>query len=170
MGISKFVVAAAVAALGLSGTAHAVPATVDASGRALILVPLQLTKIADLDFGSVVPSAVSGVVTINATTGARSFAGGVTGVASDAGNRAEFGGAGSANQEVIVTVDPPLELTSGAGDTVAVLGFTLDGPSTRTVDPVSRAFFVGVGGTLQIEANQPEGDYLADFTVTANYQ
>lgn len=170
MGISKFALAAAVAALGMAGTAQAVPATSDADGRALILVPLTLTKITDLDFGTVVPSSVSGVVTINATTGARTFAGGVTGSSSDAGNRATFGGAGSPNQQVIMTVDPPLALTSVAGDTVAMLGMTLDGPSTRTVDPVTRAFYVGVGGTLQIEADQPEGDYSADFTVTANYQ
>ena len=61
-------------------------------------------------------------------------------------------------------------LTSLAGDTVTVLGFTLDGPATRSIDAVSRAFSVGVGGTLQIAADQPEGDYSADFTVTANYQ
>ncbi len=170
MGISRFALAAAAAALGMSGTAQAVPATVDADGRALILVPLTLTKITDLDFGSVIPSSVSGVVTINATTGARTFAGGVTGASSDTGNRATFGGAGSPNQQVIVTVDSPAVLTSLAGDTVTVLGFTLDGPATRSVDAVSRAFYVGVGGTLQIAADQPEGDYSADFTVTANYQ
>ena len=170
MGISRFALAAAAAALSTSGTALAVPATSDADGRALILVPLTLTKITDLDFGTVVPSALSGVVSINAVTGARSVAGGVTGASSDAGNRATFGGAGSANQQVLVTVDPPLALTSGTGDTVAVLGMPLDGPSTRSVDPDSRAFFVGVGGTLLIEADQPEGEYSADFTVTANYQ
>ena len=170
MGITRFALAAAAATLTMAGTAHAVPATSDAAGRALILVPLKLTKITDLDFGSVIPSAMSGVVTINASTGARTFAGGVTGASSDVGNRATFGGAGSPNQQVIMTIDPPAELTSGAGDTVTVLGFTLDGPATRTVDATSRAFFVGVGGTLLIQADQPDGDYAADFTVTANYQ
>jgi hypothetical protein len=163
-------IALAFAALGMTGTAHAVPATTDAGGRALILVPLQLTKITDLDFGTIIPSSVSGVVSINAVSGNRTFAGGVTGAASDVGNRATFGGAGSPNQQVIVTVDPPLELENAAGDKVAVLGFTLDGPAMRTVDPTTRAFFVGVGGTLQIDADQPEGDYIADFEVTANYQ
>jgi hypothetical protein len=154
----------------MTGAAHAVPATSDADGEVLILVPLQLTKITDLEFGSVIPSSVSGVVSINATTGERTFAGGVTGASSDAGARATFGGAGSPNQQVIVTVDPPATLDSAAGDSVTVLGMTLDGPSTRSVDPVSRAFYVGVGGTLQIAADQPEGDYTADFVVTANYQ
>lgn len=170
MGISKFALAAAFAALGMSGAAQAVPATSDADGQVLILVPLQLTKITDLEFGSVIPSAVSGVVTINPTTGERTFAGGVTGASSDPGGRATFGGAGSPNQQVIVTVDPPATLDSAAGDSVTVLGMTLDGPATRSVDPVSRAFYVGVGGTLLIEADQPEGDYTADFVVTANYQ
>jgi opacity protein-like surface antigen len=171
VGISTFALAAAGAALGLSGAAHAaVPATADAAGRALILVPLKLTKIDDLDFGSVIPSALSGVVTINAKTGERTFAGGVTGASSDEGNRALFGGAGSPNQQVIVTVDPPLELTNTAGDTVAVLGMPLDGPAIRSVDPDSRAFFVGIGGTLLIEDDQPDGQYSADFVVTANYQ
>jgi hypothetical protein len=168
--VSKFAVAAAAAALGMASGAQAVPATTDADGRVLILAPLTLTRIADLDFGTIVPSGVSGVVSINATSGARSFAGGVTGSSSDIGNRAEFGGGGSPSQQVIVTVDAPPVLTSVACDTVTVLGITLDGPATRTIDPTTRAFFVGVGGTLQIEADQPEGDYSADFTVTANYQ
>lgn len=170
MGISRLTLATALAWLGMSSAAQAVPALSDADGRALILVPLTLTKITDLDFGTVVPSPVSGVVSINATTGARTFAGGVTGASSDVGNRATFGGGGSPNQQVIVTVDPPPALTSAAGDTVTVLGMLLDGPALRTVDATSRAFFVGVGGTLLIEADQPEGDYSADFTVTANYQ
>lgn len=161
---------AAGAALAMTGTAHAVPAIDNQDGRALILIPLQLTKIDDLDFGTIVPSSISGVVTINATTGARTFAGGVTGVSSDVGNRARFGGAGSPNQQVIVTVDPPTELTSALGDTIPVLGMTLDGPATRTIDPVARTFFVGVGGSLQIGADQAEGEYTADFVVTANYQ
>ncbi len=170
MGISRIAIAAAGAALGMSSAAHAVPATTDSDGRALILIPLTLTKITDLDFGTVVPSSMSGVVTINATTGARTFAGGVIGVASDAGGRARFGGAGSPNQQVFVSVDQPAELTSVGGDVITVLALTMDGPALRTVDPDSRAFFVGVGGILQIEADQPEGEYTADFEVTANYQ
>ena len=161
---------AAGAAFGMASAAHAVPATNNSDGRALILIPLQLTKIDDLSFGTVVPSAVSGVVTINATTGARTFAGGVVGVASDVGNRARFGGAGSPSQQVIVTIDPPVELTSALGDTIPVLALTMDGPATRSIDPVARTFFVGVGGTLQIGAEQAEGVYTADFEVTANYQ
>ena len=163
--------AAALAAFAASPAAAApVAAPTPAQGRALILVPLTLTKIDDLDFGTVVTSPVSGIVSINPATGARGFAGGASGVASDAGHRALFAGAGTPNQQVIVFITPPATLTNGAGDTIPVLALTLDngGNPIRTID-ATRAFFVGVGGILQINADQPEGIYQASFTVTANY-
>jgi hypothetical protein len=156
--------------IAMPAPASAATPTLNANGKALILVPLTLTKIDDLSFGSVIPSSVSGVVTINATTGARTFAGGVTGVPSDVGNRAYFGGAGTPNQQVIVTINPPAQLVSAASDTIDVLGLTQNGSAIRTIDPVTRSFFVGIGGTLLIAANQPEGIYTGTFDVTANYQ
>lgn len=168
MGISRFAIAAAGAALVMSGSARAVPATVDADGRALILVPLTLTKINDLDFGTVVPSAVPGTVAIDAATGARSITGGVTAVASDAGNRAEFGGAGSANQLVLLTLTSPATVNDAFGNSIP-LTLQLEA-SSATVDAVAKTFYVGVGGELSIAANQAEGEYSADFTVTADYQ
>ena len=162
--------ALAAAALGATSVAAApVSSPTPPPGRALLLIPLTLTKIDDLSFGSVVPSAVSGTVMINATTGARSIAGGITAVPSDVGQRATFGGAGSANQLVIVTVTAPAVLTSVAGDTLTVLVLTLDGSPLRTIHPTSRTFFFAVGGIIRIEANQPEGVYTSDYDVTVNY-
>jgi hypothetical protein len=142
----------------------------DANGKALILVPLTLTKIDDLDFGTLVPSAVSGVVSIDAASGNRTAFGGVTGVPSDAGHRARFAGAGTPNQQVIVIVTPPAQLTSVAGDNILVLALTLEGSPFKTIDPATRTFAFGVGGLIQIAADQPEGVYQATFNVTANYQ
>lgn len=173
MGLRHCLCAAATAATLLAAAPAAaapVPAATDADGRALLLVPLTLVKIEDLDFGTVIRSSSPGTVTIDPSTGARTLAGGVTGVASDAGNRAYFAGAGSPNQPVIIAISPPVALVSGAGDTIPVVGMTLDGPPIRTIDPVTRAFYVGVGGTIQVAADQPEGDYNADFWLTAIYQ
>jgi hypothetical protein len=163
--------AASLAAIAFTAVpaAAATPA-VQADGKALILVPLSLTKIQDLDFGSIVPSGAPGTVTLNAGTGNRTFTGGVTLVPSDAGFHGYFAGAGSPNQQVLIALSPPVELVSGAGDKIPVVGLTLDGPPMRTIDPITRAFFVGVGGTLSIAANQPVGDYSANFWVTAVYQ
>lgn len=172
MDIRTFILAP-VLALGLASAPAAaapVPASTDSDGRALILVPLTLTKIQELDFGTVVRSPAPGTVTINATSGARTVSGGVSPVLSDAGFRARFAGAGTPNQQVLLAISPPAQLTNGAGDTITVSGLTLDGSPLRTIDPVTRAFYVGVGGTLQIAADQPEGDYNADFWLTAIYQ
>ena len=142
-----------------------------ANSQVLLLLPLTLTKIDDLDFGTVVSSGTSGTVALNATTGARTFAGGVTGVTTTAGHRAYFAGAGTGGQQVVVIVIPPTQLTDVNGDTVDVLAMTIDngGNPLRTIDPVTKTFFVGVGGILNIAGNQPDGVYSSTFQVTANY-
>ena len=45
----------------------------------------------------------------------------------------------------------------------------IDGPPVRSIHPVDRTFFFGVGGVILINADQPEGVYTADYTVTADY-
>ena len=170
MKLLRSLIAGALAASAEPAAAAPDAAPIPAQGRALILVPLTLTKVDDLDFGTVVTSPVSGIVTINPATGARGFAGGASGLASDAGHRALFAGAGTPSQQVIVFITPPATLVNGAGDLIPVLALTLDngGNPIRTIG-ATRAFFVGVGGILQINADQPEGVYQANFTVTANY-
>jgi len=46
----------------------------------------------------------------------------------------------------------------------------IDGATTRTIDPTALTFFVGVGGTILVAANQPDGDYESTFDITADYQ
>ena len=167
---SKLMLAIAAVALGTTSVAAApVSSSTPPAGRALLLIPLTLTKIDDLSFGSVVPSPVSGSVVINATTGLRTVIGGLTAMPSDIGQRARFAGAGSPSQQVLITVTAPAALTSIAGDTLTVLALTLDGPPVRSIHPVDRTFFFGVGGIIQVAANQPEGVYTSDYDVTANY-
>ncbi len=170
MDFRKLIIAAGLLAAAVPAAAAPVSPNQNATGEALILVPLTLTKIQDLSFGTIVPSAVSGMVAIDATTGARTIAGGLTGIASDPGNRARFAGGGSPNQLVVVTIIPPAQLTSLAGDTIPLLALPLEGSPIKTIDPVSRTFFFGVGGIILVNANQPEGVYDGIFSVTANYQ
>ena len=163
-------IAAGLAAAAMPAAAAPVAAPTPAQGKALLLTPLTLTKVDDLDFGTVVTSPALGVVTIDPTTGARTFAGGATGMTSDAGHRALFAGAGTPSQQVIVFITPPATLVNGAGDIIPVLALTLDngGNPIRTIG-ATRAFLVGVGGILQIQPDQAEGVYQGNFTVTANY-
>jgi hypothetical protein len=165
----RLLLAAALAAMGTPCLAAPVAPPQPATGRALLLVPLKLTKIDDLSFGTIVTSPLSGAVSISSTTGSRTTIGGVTGVASDPGGRGYFATAGSPAQQVIVTVSQPLALTSIAGDSVPVLALTLDGSNVRTIDPTTRNFFFGIGGIIFVGADQPEGTYQATFDVTATY-
>lgn len=161
---------AASAAMILAAPANAAPVAADppAEAEALILIPLTLSKLDDLHFGTIIPSAVSGTVTVPANGGAPSIAGGVTLVASDPPLRARFAGAGSPSQNVVISATNPGTLGDGLGNTVSVLALTMDSGPVITID-ASRAFFFHVGGILQVGANQPEGLYSAEFDVTADY-
>ena len=139
-------------------------------GRALLLIPLTLTKVQDIHFGTIVPSTTTaGFVQINAVTGARTASAGLTLMPANVGQRGRFAGAGTPGQQVIMDLTPPTELTNLAGDTITVLGMTLDGPAVRTI-AANSSFFVGVGGTIFIGINQPEGLYSATYDLTADYQ
>jgi hypothetical protein len=166
--------AALAASIAVASPAHAqsVTASATAEARGLVLQPLTLTRVDDLDFGTVIASAVAGSVTINEDTGARSVAGGVLGVPTAPGQRGLFAGAGTAGQQVDLTLTPPAGnvLVSGA-NFLSVSSMVLDNgnATTRTID-VTGAFTVGVGGTFAIAASQANGLYAADFDLTAEYQ
>jgi hypothetical protein len=163
--------AAAAATMVASPAAAASGANVaPASGKALLLIPLKLTKINDLNFGTVVTSNAYGTVSMDAGTGVRTYAGGVTGN-STVGVPGYFGGAGSPGQLVVVVLTPATTLSDGAGHSVTVVAMSLDqnGNPLRTVDATNKTFFVGVGGVLGIPANTPDGTYSNTFQVTANY-
>ena len=98
-----------------------VTATPQAKGEVLILRPLSFVRVADLDFGTVISSSGAGVVTINATTGARSILGTLIGMPGALGGRGYFAGAGSGGQEVDINLIPATELTNGLGNTIPVI-------------------------------------------------
>ena len=158
--------ALALAAIASPAVAAPVPATTDASGKAILLIPLTITKLQDLDFGTVVTSSSAGTVTIPADGSTPIVTGGVTQAASPAPARAEFGGAGSANQQVGLFLAPPATIKDGAGHSMPI-SMNLEATSV-TIDS-TRAFSVGVGGTITVGANQVEGLYTGTFTILAQY-
>ena len=167
MGYRKFLLAAGAAmAIAVPANAAPVPATTNAGGKALILIPLTLTRVADLEFGTIVESSTSGTVTIPADGSARTFTGGVTPVGNPLPARARFAGAGTPGQLVNIFLSPPANLKDSNGDLLPI-SMNLEA-SNITIDS-SHAFFVGVGGTINVAANQPDGDYTGVFTVLAQY-
>jgi hypothetical protein len=168
--MTRHILGGAAIAVALLGTTPALAASAAMTSKALLLKPLTLTKLDDLDFGSIVPSGSGDLVTINADTGARTSptAGLVT---VDPGHRARFASSGLNNTFVVLQISPPSDLTDGAGNTLTVTRLDLDqgGNPLRTLTPASQVFFLGIGGQVYVRGNQPEGSYSGTFTLTANY-
>ena len=165
MDIRKIIIATLVAATAVPAPALAAP-TDSADARALLLLPVSIIKTDDLDFGTVVASSTSGTVSIAADGSGQSVTGGVTPVPSGTVSRATFSGGGTAGQEVNIFVAPPANLSDGNGHTVPI-SLSLEN-STITIDS-TRAFAVGVGGTVTIAPKQAEGTYTGTFMVLAQY-
>ncbi|MFC7536193.1 DUF4402 domain-containing protein [Sphingomonas sp. GCM10030256] len=168
-----------------ASVAFATPATAQtvikdtelAEARGTVLLPLSLTKNRDLDFGTVLASGTAGTVTVDANNGTRSVggAGGVSLVALNPGGRAVFTAVGTANQSVDLTLTPPTGnvLNGPSGAQIAVSALGLDGlggmTATRNLG-TGGTLLIGVGGTFDIAANQANGLYTAQFSLTAEYK
>lgn len=160
--------AALLAALAWPASAAPVAPDRNAGGKVTVRVPLTLTRLSDLDFGTLLPSGQGGAAFINAYDGARIVTGGVTAMPSDTGYRARFRCSGSPLQDVSIRLGPPPTLLNGTGGSMRMLSLTLDGGTTRRI-PASGTFAFGVGGAVMINADQPEGAYSAAIDVTVDY-
>ena len=169
--MTRPVLHAAALSLALLGASPALAAeSAPLASKALILKPLTLTKLADLDFGTIVPSGGGDFVTIDADDSTRaSTSAGL--IASDPGHRARFASSGLNNTFVYLQVSAPADLDDGAGRKLKVTNLTLDQGNLglRLLTPLSQVFFVGIGGQIYVRPNQEEGSYTGTFTLTANY-
>jgi hypothetical protein len=123
----------------------------------------------DLAFGVIIPSGTSGTVTIAPSTSDRTRDGGVVLVASTYG-AASFNVYGGANTAFTIALPDTgsINISSGS-NTMKVQRFTVYPPGAVTLDNLGQATF-NIGGTLDVSADQPPGNYTGSFTVTVAYQ
>lgn len=152
----------------LPAQAYAATPPVETSARTIVLHPLRILKIDDLDFGSVIVTT-AGTVVLNPVTGLVTATGGVIPVAG-APHAAHFVGAASGNSVVNIRIPKqPVRLTRITGtETMTLTNFTLDSPDKRTMAR-SGSFEFKVGGTVNVAAGQRDGTYVGTFTVTVQY-
>ena len=163
---------AGAAALALLGATPALAADDAAmASKALVLKPFVLTRISDLNFGTIIPTGSAEFVQIDADTGARTVSNPTMRVATDDGYRAEFASSGVNNAMVVIELDGPSNLVNGDGDLLKVTRLVLDQKNKviRTLTPASQVFFVGIGGEVYIRGDQEDGEYVGTFTLTATY-
>lgn len=157
--------AAAAAVAMTAGTAHAASAT--GTARAKILRQLTLTNTADLQFATIISGATASTVVVS-TAGAATCGAGLT--CTGTTTAANFDIQGTNNAVVLVGGDANVTLNGSLGGTMAASLDYSTNSVTLTAGPGSVGGSFTVGGTLNVGANQTEGDYTGTFNVTANYQ
>lgn len=147
---------------------HAATPPVESTARTIILRPLTIQKIEDLDFGTITVTT-AGTIVLDPLAGTVATTGGVIGVAGSP-HAAHFVGAASGNSVVNIKIPKqPVTLTRlGGTQTMTLTRLTLDSPDKRTMAG-STSFEFKVGGTVNVGASQADGNYLGTFTVTVQY-
>lgn len=167
--------AIAAAAAGTLACTPAFAANQTGTATSIIVRPNTLVKVDDLDFGTIAAGTTAGTVTVNALTGARTATGGATPVGTIA-QRAVFQGTGGI---LLITVsgDTSVTLTRVGGGAPAMTATLVRAATTSgggiallggTLLPSGVQTYY-VGGTLNVGANQPAGDYSGTFQLTVNY-
>lgn len=142
--------------------------TEQTTATATIVGPLALTKVTDMDFGTIATTGTAGTVVLG-TDNSRTAVGPSL-VPPAAGVAASFTVAGEANRTFTITLpaNGTVSLVSGA-NSMAANTFVHNAGATPTLSGAGAAAFT-VGATLSVAANQPAGTYTsANFPVTVSY-
>jgi len=134
--------------------------------QAQVAPVISLTELTGLRFGAVFTGPTPGTVVLD-PSGARQATGGA-GLGSQLPvGPATFAVTGSANATYAITLPTSVQLTSPDG-TLTVTAFR-SSPSLTGLLGATGQQTLSVGGTLNVPAQQPDGDYAGTFSVTVAY-
>lgn len=160
-------------ALAVPGAAHAAPPQLflpdkNATSTARVILPAQITKLFDMDFGFLTVTA-AGTAIVDSNTGNVTTTGGVL-FAGGLPHAARFEAVSPSKTVVHIRLPKKaVTLTRVAGtETMTVDTWSMNGVDTRNV-VAHETFEFAVGGTLHVAANQAEGTYTGTFDVTIDY-
>ena len=159
-----------------------------------LVTPASLIKTRDMAFGYIIQQAAAGTVVLDAITDTCTATGGI--VRMGACRSAQFAGMGTRNMQVRIN-GPTSILLTGPGQSMVLNAFRMDvlpdltampgggsgngkplgggkarGQNNRRfrITSPTGIFHFGVGGTLNVNANQAPGVYTGTFDVTVQYQ
>lgn len=134
--------------------------------QAQVAPVISIAELTGLQFGAVFTGPAPGTVVL-APSGARQATGGA-GLGSQLPvGAATFTVTGSANATYAITLPASVQLSSSAGS-LTVTSFTSSPSLTGLLSPTGQQT-LSVGGTLNVQANQPDGDYAGTFSVMVAY-
>jgi hypothetical protein len=155
---------AALIAVAAAGTAHA--ANTEVGTGAKIIAPLEITRTADLYFGTIAPSTTVSDTVIVATDGTRKCGPALTCLTDDQ-TAAAFAVTGEADAFYTISLPETIKIMNEKGAAMLVskfFGSTSEGPLLEGEDSFT------VGGMLEVVARQDAGRYQGSFTVAVEYQ
>lgn len=160
---------AATTAFAAPAAAQTTTSSANIDSRALILQPATIVAGNNLDFGTVVASAVAGTVTVNADPNLAlvTASGGATAVTG--AQRGSFNGNGEPGKVVTVTVTYDAQLNHSDGVNFLAYTGAAYGDGAVTIRP-DGLFKVYVGGAIAVKASQAPGQYLGKVYVDAAFQ
>ncbi len=147
-----------------------------AEAQAIMLRPLSFFKLEDLDFGSVLASNTAGTVRIQ-PNGTRTATGGVALYGADH-QPAAFTGLGTPNRIVTIAMASNSIFITGPGQPMRVHSFEIGStptvilsttPLRFRINTATGAYAFPLGASLDVNANQADGDYAGNFTIILNY-
>ena len=175
--MSKFLrttaLAATIAAVALTATGAAaapVSATTDATAKARILRPLQLTSTQNLDLGTIVLAGAGAYSATVAVTRAGVFncdGGSGNVVCSGTNQPAKYNVSGTNNQAVTIAAGNVTLTGSNGGSLTLTPDFA---PSVTLTNSGAPGLDFGVGGSITVADTTTDGVYTGTFAVTADYQ
>lgn len=167
--MKKKIMAAAMLLVSYTTNANA-QSTATASTTAELVTPISITKITDMNFGSVAASATAGTVALDYSNG-RAITGGANVLnGSTLGTTAVFTITGEATNGFSISIPlSPITLTGSVSGTLEVSGFTPDTGASGTL--VAGSVVIKVKAILNVPANAVAGNYInaSDLFVTVNY-
>lgn len=159
-------------ALAIAGAACAQASSTQATtSTGTILVPIVLTKSADLAFGSIVrPTSGSGVLTVAAGSVSRTTTAGAI-LTGSTFSRATYGIAGEGGQAYSITVPATMNMTRVSGTetlTVTLTSTATSGTLSGTLGTAGTGSFF-VGGAFPIASTTVSGAYTGTFNAVVAY-
>ncbi len=162
----KTMIASALTLVAVLSAGAAAAATADAGAGAKIIAPLEISRTADLYFGTIAPSTtVADKVSVDAD-GARVCGPALTCLTSDH-TAAAFAVTGEADAFYTISLPKEIKIVNGNGTAMRVADFTgskAKGQLLKGEDSFT------VGGTLEVGVRQEAGQYKGSFTVAVEYQ
>ena len=141
------------------------PANANATADAVIVQPIAIQKVTDLNFGRIAADSNAGTVTVDNSGNRTSSNPPSLLIGGTAPSAATFTVSGEPNLAYTASLTSSTISLTGAGTMSAALTLQQAGPSLNG----SGASSVSVGGVLSVGANQAAGTYQGTMTVNVSY-